>query len=96
MSKGNPIVPTPARATFPKPVVLAHAKVKTRSAFERDALNWTIVEKAGSYQITPGRKRSDGKGWEDDPDRVETLPPGTTQDEIARRVAALLAQAAAG
>ena len=96
MGKGNPIVPTPARAAFPKPVVLRYAKVKSWSAFERDALSWTILEKAGRYQIEPGRKRPDGKGWEPDPDRVETLPPGTTPDEVARRVAAILARAAVG
>jgi hypothetical protein len=92
MSKGNPVVPTPTRAAFPKPVVLQYAKVKSWSAFEKDALNWTVVEKAGSYQIEPGRKRSDGRGWEADPDRIESLPPGATYDEIARRVATLLAQ----
>lgn len=95
MSKGNPIIPTPTRAAFPKPVVLQYAKVKTWSAFEKDARHWTILEKAGNYQIEPGRKRPDGKGWEADPDRVESLPPGTTHDEVARRVATLLAQAAA-
>jgi hypothetical protein len=94
IGKGNPIVPTPIRAAFPKPVVLEYAKLKSWSAFEKDALNWTIVEKAGSYEIQPGRKRPDGKGWEADPERVELLPAGTTHDEIARRVATLLAQAA--
>jgi hypothetical protein len=66
--------------------------VKSWSAFEKDALNSTVLEKAGSYQIEPGRKRSDGRGWEADPDRIKSLPPGTTYDEIARRVATLLAQ----
>src|SRR5688572_21248607 len=33
MSKGNPIVPTPTRDAFPKPVVLEYAKVKSWSAF---------------------------------------------------------------
>jgi hypothetical protein len=93
MGKGNPIVPTPTRAAFPKPVVLVYAKVNSWSAFEKDAMNWTIVEKAGGYEIKPGRKRPDGKGWEADSDRVESLPLGTTHDEIARRVATLLAQA---
>jgi hypothetical protein len=96
MNKGNPIVPTPTRAAFPKPIVLEYAKVKSWSAFEKDALNWTIVEEAGNYKIKPARKRADGIGWEADPDRVEALPPGTTHDDIARRIASLLAQAAVG
>jgi hypothetical protein len=89
MSKGNPIVPTPRRATFPKPVVLKHANVKSWSAFEKGTLNWTIVGKSGNYQIKPGRKRPD-KGWEEDPAKIESLPPGTTLDEVARRVVALV------
>ena len=32
-----------------------------------------------------GRKRPD-RGWEDDPQRVEALPPGTGIDEVAQRV----------
>ena len=88
MSRGNPTVPTPMRATFPKPVVLKYAKVQSWSAFEKNALNWTIVEESGSYQIKPKRRRPD-KGWEDDPEKIESLPPGASVDTVARRVAAL-------
>ncbi len=79
---------------FPKPVVLKHAKVKSWSAFEKGALNWTIVEKSGDYQIKRGRTRPDG-GWEDDPTRIESLPPGTAPEKIAERLASLV-QAALG
>ena len=64
--------------------------MKVWSAFEKDALNWTIVEKDGCYEIKPARKRADGKGWEADPDRVESLPPGTTLDTVAQRLASSL------
>ena len=89
MSKGNPVVPAPTRATFPKPVMLKYAKVKSWSAFEKGTLPWTIEEKSGVYQIKPGRRRPD-RGWEEDPTKIESLPPGTTLDEVAKQVIALI------
>lgn len=88
MAKGNPAIPTPARASYPKPVVLKYAQVKSWSAFERDSFNWAI-EKNGIYQIKPGRRRPD-RGWEDDPEKIEALPEGTTPEEVAKRVVALV------
>ncbi len=93
INKGNPVVPAPTRDTFPKPVLPKYAKVKSWSAFERGTLPWTIEEKSGIYQIAPGRKRPD-RGWEDDPTKIESLPPGTTLDEVARRVVALVQSSA--
>jgi hypothetical protein len=92
ISKGNPIVPTPTRAAFPKPVVLKYVKMKSWSSFEKEALNWTIVEKAGNYQIKPGRRRLDN-GWEEDPTKIESLPPGTELDAVAQRVTSLVQSA---
>jgi hypothetical protein len=89
INKRNPTVPTPTRAAFPKPVVLKYAKVKSWSAFEKGTLPWTIEEKDGRYNIKPGRKRPD-RGWEDDPERVESLPPGITLEAVADRVAYLM------
>jgi hypothetical protein len=86
IGRGNPKVPTPTRAAFPKPVVLKYAKVKSWPAFERDCLYWTTVEKDGVYHVIQGRKRPDRR-WEDDPKRTEALPPGTGLDEVAQRVA---------
>jgi hypothetical protein len=86
IGRGNPKVPTPTRADFPKPVVLKYAKIKSWSAFEKGCLYWTIVEKDGVYDVKQGRKRLD-RGWEDDPNRIEVLPPGISIDEVAQRVA---------
>jgi hypothetical protein len=86
MSKGNPVVPAPTRDAFPKPVVLKYAKVKSWSAFDKGTLNWKIREKSGSYEIVQERRRPD-RGWEDDPTKIESLPAGTTLDEVAQRVA---------
>jgi hypothetical protein len=89
MARGNPIIPTPKRDSWPEPVVLKYAKVKSWSAFEKEALNWEVVEEAGIYQINPGRRHPDG-GWEDDPERIETLPEGAAIDDVAKRVVALV------
>ena len=89
MSNGNPVIPTPTRATFPKPVLLSYANVRSWSAFEKDAQVWTIYVQNGNYQIKPGRRRAD-RGWEDDPERAESLPPGTVLDAVAQRVASLV------
>ena len=85
IGRNSPKVPTPTRAAFPKPVVLKYAKVKSWPAFERECLYWTIVEKDGVYQVIQGRKRPD-RGWEDDPERSEALPPEIGIDEVAQRV----------
>jgi hypothetical protein len=86
VGRGNSKVPTPTRDAFPKPVVLKYAKAKSWPAFERGCLYWTIVQKGGAYFVAQGRKRPD-RGWEDDPERSEALPPGTSLDEVAKRVA---------
>ncbi|QQO21022.1 hypothetical protein JJB98_14395 [Bradyrhizobium diazoefficiens] len=85
IGRGNPKVPTPTRAAFPKPVVLKYARVKSWPAFERGCLYWTIVKKDGVHHLIQGRKRAD-RGWEDDPERIESLPPGAGIDEVAQRV----------
>ena len=86
--RGNAVVPTSMPLPKP-PVLLKYANVKSWSAFEKKALFWAIEDKAEIYQITPGRKRTD-KGWEDDPDHIESFPPGTTLDTVAQRLAALV------
>jgi hypothetical protein len=90
VSKGNPIVATPSRTNFPKPFLQRYAKVKSWSIFEKDAQIWKVVEEAGMYHVKPGRKHASGKGWEDDPGRVVSLPPGTTLDAMVQHFAFLL------
>jgi hypothetical protein len=93
VSKGNPVVATPSRATFPKPFLQRYAKVKSWSAFEREAQIWKVVEEAGIYRIKQGRKHASGRGWEDDPAGIESLPSGTTLDAMVKRFAFLLRSA---
>jgi hypothetical protein len=95
MSRGNSVIPAPTRAAFPKAVVLKHANVKSWAAFEKNALVWSIDESNGNYRINPGRRRAD-RGWEDDPERIESFAPGTTLDAVAQRLLSLIEIAAAG
>jgi hypothetical protein len=95
VARGNPRVPTPTRATFPKPVVLKHAAVKSWSAFERGSLCWVLHESKGIFQIIPQRKAADGRGWVDDGDQIESLQAGTNIEEFAKRVAELIQSSAA-
>lgn len=84
--RGNPRVPTPTRATSPKPVVLKYSDVKSWPRFERDAENWTLNDASGRYQLTPGRRRAD-RGWEDDLDRLEEFPADIGIEALAYKVA---------
>ena len=88
--KENQTVPTPSRAAFPKAVLLNYAKVKSWSAFEQGAVFWSIEESAGNFRIRPGRKPADERGWEDDPERIESFPSGTTPDTVAQRLVSLV------
>ncbi len=85
IGKGNPRIPTPSRATFPKPVILKHAKAKSWSVFEKGASVLTISRKGDCYKIQAGRKRPDA-GWEPDPSQVELLPEGAGVEVVAERV----------
>jgi hypothetical protein len=89
IKSGNPVVPTPSRTSFPKPVILKYTKVKSWSAFEDGANVWKIVQKSGVYQISPGRKRED-RGWEDDVPKIETFAPDATIDSVVLRVITLI------
>jgi hypothetical protein len=89
MNSGNPTIPTPTRAESPKPVELKYAKVRSWSKFEKAALIWSIIEKDSNFKIVPGRRRRD-RGWEEDHERTEHLPPGATPEMVARRMAVIV------
>lgn len=95
IGRGNPRIPTPTRATFPKSVILKHAQVKSRSAFEKEASLWTISRNGDRYQIQADRKCPDG-GWEADPSQVELLPEGAGVEAVAERVSSAVRLLATG
>jgi hypothetical protein len=88
IARGNPIVPTPTRGSFPAPVVLEYAKVKSWATFEKSAACWKIRFKDGSYQLCPMRKNASG-GWEDDPVKIEIY---SSAQSVARRAGEVMTQ----
>lgn len=52
-----------------------------------------IEEKAGVYRIKGYRRRAD-RGWEEDPENVVMLPPGSGADDACDRMIAILQEAA--
>ena len=91
LARGNPVVSAPPRAAIPKPVVLAYAKVKSWSAFERDALTWLVRREENAYHLSMGRRRID-RGW-DHSVVAETLPSAAADDTVARWIIAAILRA---
>ena len=89
LNEDNVLIPTPARGSIPKPILLNYAKVKSWSTFEKTAFVWTILKNPDGFQIKPGRRRSD-RGWEEDPATIETFPNGATIEALAERITALI------
>jgi hypothetical protein len=91
-ARGNAKVPRPA-GTWPDPVLLKHAGVKTWSAFARTAALWSIEEEDGIYQIVGYRKRQGGS-WEQDAHQKIRFPPGAAIEAVVDCVVAVLQEAA--
>ena len=87
IEKGNSLVETPARDSFPKPVVLPCAKVKSWSAFEKKAICWKIVGNGSEYQLKL-QKRACTRGFEDSPGGLESFVGVAGLDQLAHSVAA--------
>ncbi|MGH9632965.1 MAG: hypothetical protein ACRD7E_32075 [Bryobacteraceae bacterium] len=85
IARGNPKVPTPTRGSFPQPVVLPHAKVKSWSTFMKGATGWSIANENGLFSIAPYRLGEHG-GFEEDPEGKESFPDMAPVDSIVRRV----------
>jgi hypothetical protein len=91
-AKRNIVVPVPT-GTWPPPVVLKYAGVKSWSAFARNASTWSIKEEGGVRQIVGYRKHSKGY-WEQDPNQKTQFPTGATIDDVIDRMIAILQEAA--
>ena len=90
ISRGNPVIPTPTRATgFPKPVVPKYAKLKSWKEFEHGASYWTFEEKRGAYHIEKWKKGEE-RGWIPDPERMITFTTGTALDEAINQVVTII------
>ncbi|MFA6295296.1 MAG: hypothetical protein WC666_02630 [Candidatus Paceibacterota bacterium] len=89
LDKGNPQIPTPTRNTFPKPVLLNYVKVKSWAQFEDGAICFEVFEKDGLYKIQQ-MKKSESKGWEDNPTNAETFTSQTEVDTIVQKIVELI------
>jgi hypothetical protein len=69
IARGNPVVPTPPRNAFPKPVILRYAKVRSLKQFENGTAYWTLSKRDDGWTFGPW-KRAD-RGWEED-QKLET------------------------
>lgn len=92
IARGNPPTPHYPRGSYPQPVVVKYAGVKSWGTFARYALPWSIKEKDGVYQIVAYRMHPDG--WAEEPDQTIKFPPEATVDEVVDRMIAILQDAA--
>jgi len=88
LSRGNPPIP-PFKDGYPPAAILKYAGVKRYGTFERGTLSWLIREKDGIFKVIYQKNVKDS-GWVDDPDRIITLPPTSTIDDVCDRVVAIL------
>src|SRR5205807_9734130 len=92
ISRGNPPAPQYPRGSYPQPVVVKYAGVKSWSAFARGTLTWGIDESERKYQIIGYSRHPDG--WREDPEQKMELAPGSTADDAIDRMIAILQEAA--
>ena len=83
ISRGNPSIPTPVRATFPKNPLLKYAKVKSDSSFDKQTKSWQLSKRDGAYFIVPYRLRKD-RGKEEDTERGEAMPDDLPLETVVR------------
>jgi hypothetical protein len=92
---GNPSITEAEAATSPSWVTVARTGVKSRPAFERGTLTWSvnIDPKTGEYRMHPYVPLKGG-GWAPDRVPIFTLPADTPILEVARRAAVVVHDAA--
>lgn len=85
ISRGNPSVPTPSRANFPKNPLLKYTKLKSDSSFDKLTKSWNLSKRDGAYFIVPYRLRQDS-GKEEDVERGEAIPAEEPLEVVVRRL----------
>lgn len=93
IARGNPATPHFRLGSYPQPIVLKYAGVKTWSAFAREARSWSIRQEKENYQIVGYRKHAKGY-WVEDPEKKFEVSAGTTVDEVIERMISILQGAA--
>jgi hypothetical protein len=88
IKRGNPVVPTPTRDNFPRPVMERYCGLKSLSAFERTASCWAISQHDGEFYVYEWRRSERYRGAREKADETEvSLPGGTPIDMVAMRAA---------
>ena len=85
MTAGNPRVPTPTRAAFPKPVILKPAGAKNWNAFVEQGACFTVFRGDDELEITETARNDDGE-WVDAPSLNRKLPANSVALDIAKRI----------
>lgn len=93
MTAGNPRVPTPTRAAFPKPVILKPAGAKNWNAFVERGACFTVFRGDGELEITETARNEDGE-WMDTPSLNQKLSLTSPASDIARRIIERVSQRA--
>jgi len=96
LARGNPTVPTPARKSFPRPVMERSCGEKSYAAFERTATCWSVSRDACEYRIYEWRRSARYSGAREQNRESEIrLPAETPVADVARLTAeTALSQAA--
>jgi hypothetical protein len=88
IKRGNPVVPTPTRNNFPRPVIERYCGLKSLSAFEQTASCWAISQDDGDFHIYEWRRSERYRGAREKADETEViLPEGTPIESVTMRAA---------
>ncbi len=89
IERGNPMVKYDRSAP---PILCKYAGVKSWNTFARNASLWVIDKTDGTLRIESNKRDSNG-AFTPDKDAVETLPAGSTIDDLIDRMIAMLQNA---
>jgi hypothetical protein len=92
IKQGNPVISTPTRNSFPRPVMERYCGLKSLSAFERTAACWAIADHDGQFHIYEWRRSERQRGREK-ADETEVILPGDMPIEMVALRAAEIAMA---
>jgi hypothetical protein len=91
MVAGNPRVPTPTRAAFPKPVILKPAGTKNWNTFVERGACFTIFRCDAELELHETARNDDGE-WVDASSLSQKLPANSLAVDIAKRIAERVSQ----
>jgi hypothetical protein len=90
IAAGNKKIKTPSREQLSSPVILRHTKFKSWKQFEKKQQSWGVEETGGAWTFIPYRRRSDGKGFEEDVSCAVPLDGALSIAELAKCVARMI------